>query len=62
MAKRLQRKLSEETRKKISSALKGKKMSDTHKENISKSMKKYWESIPYENNESNTEDNGQEVN
>lgn len=56
MAKRLQRKLSEETRKKISSALSGRKMSDTQKENISKSMKKYWESIPYENNESNTEE------
>jgi hypothetical protein len=62
MAKRLQRKLSEETRKKISSALSGRKMSDTQKENISKSMKKYWESIPYENNESNMEEDGQEVN
>ena len=62
MAKRLQRKLSEETRKKISSALSGRKMSDTQKENISKSMKKYWESIPYENNESNTENDEQEVN
>lgn len=62
MAKRLQRKLSEETRKKISSALSGRKMSDTQKENISKSMKKYWESIPYENNESNMEEDAQEVN
>ena len=62
MAKRLQRKLSEETRKKISSALSGRKMSDTQKENISKSMKKYWESIPYENNESNMEEDGQEIN
>ena len=62
MAKRLQRKLSEETRKKISSALSGRKMSDIQKENISKSMKKYWESIPYENNESNTEDDGKEIN
>lgn len=62
MAKRLQRKLSEETRKKISSALSGRKMSDTQKENISKSMKKYWESIPYENNESNTEDDEKEIN
>jgi len=62
MTKRLQRKLSEETRKKISSALSGRKMSDLQKENISKSMKKYWESIPYENNESNMEKDGQEIN
>ena len=61
MVKRLQRKLSEETRKKISSALSGRKMSDTQKENISKSMKKYWESIPYENNESNMEEDGKEA-
>ena len=62
MVKRLQRKLSEETRKKISSALSGRKMSDVQKENISKSMKKYWESIPYENNERNTEDDEKEIN
>lgn len=62
MAKRLQRKLSEETKKKISAALSGRKMPKTQKENISKSMKKYWESIPYENNESNMEENGQEFN
>lgn len=62
MAKRIQRKLSEETRKKISFALSGRKMSDTQKENISKSMKKYWESIPYENNESNAEGDEQKAN
>jgi len=59
---RKQRKLSEETRKKISNALKGKTKSEEHKNNIGKSMKKYWETIPYENNESNMEDNGQETN
>lgn len=62
MAKRLQRKLSEETKKKISSALKGRQMSDIQKENISKSMKKYWSTIPYENNEDNTEEYEQEIN
>ncbi len=61
MGKRLQRKLSEETKKKISSALSGRKMTDKQKEKISKSMKKYWESIPYENNESNMEYDGKEI-
>jgi len=61
MGKRLQRKLSEETKKKISSALSGRKMTDKQKEKISKSMKKYWESIPYENNESNIEYDGKEI-
>lgn len=59
---RKQRKLSEETRKKISAALKGRTMSEEHKKGISESMKKYWESIPYENNESNTEGDGKEIN
>lgn len=59
---RKQRKLSEETRKKISNALKGKAKSEEHKINIGKSMKKYWESVPYENNEGNMEHDGQEIN
>ena len=58
---RRQRKLSEETRKKISAALKGRVISQEHKKNISNSMKKYWESIPYENNENNMEENGQKT-
>ena len=45
---RKQRKLSEEVKKKISESMKGKKKSTEHKEAISKSMKKYWETIPYE--------------
>ena len=59
---RKQRKLSEETRKKISLALKGRKKSETQKDNISKSMKKYWSTIPYENNEDNTEEYAKEIN
>ncbi len=55
---RKQRKLSEETKKKISAAMKGRKMSDEQKYRISESMKKYWKSIPYENNESNMEEDG----
>ena len=59
--KRKQRKLSDEIKEKISKALKGKKMTDEHKSKISESMKKYWESIPYENNESNMEEDGKAV-
>lgn len=58
---RKQRKLSDETKKKISSSLKGKKMTDEHKIKISESMKKYWESIPYENNEKNMEADGSKI-
>lgn len=40
--------MNEETKKKISQAMKGKKKSDEHKKSISESMKKYWETIPVE--------------
>ena len=47
---RKQRKLSEETKKKMSEVKKGRKLSEETKKRISKSMVKYWENIPYENN------------
>lgn len=62
MAKRTQRKLSAEVREKISQGLKGRKHSDETKRKMSESMKKYWSTIPYENNESNTEGDAQETN
>ena len=46
--KRTTRKLSEETKKRISESMKGKKKTDEHKEAISSALKKYWETIPYE--------------
>lgn len=46
---RTQRKLSEETKKKIATALKGRKKSQKHRESLSKALKKYWETIPVEN-------------
>lgn len=48
MGKRLTRKMSEETKQKISAAMKGKKKSEEHKAALSASMKEYWKSIPYE--------------
>lgn len=46
---RKERKLSEETKKKISETMKGRKRSDEERKKISDGMKRYWESIPYEN-------------
>ena len=54
---RKERKLSEETKEKMRQAKLGpknprygKKMNDETKKKISESMKKYWENIPYEEN------------
>lgn len=44
---RLQRKLSDSTRQKISESLKGRHKSDRHKSAISRSMLHYWAQIPY---------------
>lgn len=43
---RKSRKLSEQTKQKISRAKKGKKHSSEHKQRISQGMFKYWETIP----------------
>ena len=48
MGKRLTRRMSEETKQKISAAMKGKVKSDEHKKSLSEALKKYWETIPYE--------------
>ena len=46
--KRVNRKLSEETKRKISESMKGKKKSEETKRKMSESMKKYWETVPNE--------------
>ena len=46
---RKERKLSEETKRKISESMKGRKRSDEERKKISDGMKRYWESIPFEN-------------
>ena len=46
---RKERKLSEETKKKISESMKGRKRSVEERKNISDGMKRYWDNIPYEN-------------
>lgn len=40
------RQMSDDTKKKISAAMKNRSKSPTHRANISKGMKTYWEGIP----------------
>lgn len=52
------RNLDDATKLRISQKLKGRTMSDSHKQAISDAMKAYWATIPYrpcENNESNNQ-------
>jgi hypothetical protein len=56
------RNLRDDTKMRISQRLKGRSLSDTHKQAISDSMKAYWATIPYrptENNESNNQANNE---
>ena len=46
---RRERELSDETKRKISESMKGRKRTDEERKKISDGMKRYWESIPYEN-------------
>ena len=45
--KRIYRELDAETKQKISKSTIGKSKSASHKEHISRSMKRYWSSIPH---------------
>ena len=47
--RRTSRKLSEETKQKISMALKGKAKSESHKQALRKSLTAYWQTIPMGN-------------
>lgn len=48
------RQLDDATKLRISQKLRGRSMSDTHKEAISNSMKTYWAAIPNKPNPNNT--------
>ena len=48
--KRINREMPLQTRQKISQRLKNRTFSDNHKKAISDAMKKYWKTIPYNNN------------
>ena len=49
---RLYREMEYQTKRLISSKLRGRRLSDQHKQAISNSMKAYWEQVPSKNNES----------
>lgn len=49
--RRTSRKLSEETRQKISMALRNKPKTVAHREALSASLRAYWQTIPVEENE-----------
>lgn len=56
--KRMYRELSDETKKKISLALRGRCKSTAHIQAISDAMKKYWETIPKKAKEDKTKKEG----
>lgn len=51
--KRQFREMEYQTKRLISSKLKGRRLTDQHKQAISDAMKAYWEQVPSKNNESN---------
>lgn len=51
--KRQFREMEYQTKRLISSRLRGRRLSDQHKQAISSAMKAYWEQVPSKNNESN---------
>lgn len=52
------RSMSAETKRKISEALKGQSKSEKHKQAISEGLKRYWATIPSENNDFNNDEDG----
>ena len=52
--KRKQRSMSDITKQKISTSLKGRRKSIQHCQNISKGLEGYWAQIPTHNNDSDT--------
>ena len=54
---RIYRQMDDATKQRISQRLKGRSMSDSHKQAISDGMKAYWASIPSRPNENNISEN-----
>lgn len=51
------RELNDATKLRISQALRGRSMSDSHKQAISDAMKEYWATIPYRTEKDNGSNN-----
>ena len=52
---RLYRNMNDVTKQRISQRLKGRSMTDSHKQAISDGMKAYWKTIPYKPTDKNNE-------
>ena len=57
--KRQFREMGYQTKRLISTKLKGRRLTDQHKQAISNSMKAYWEQVPSKNNESTNQYNNE---
>ena len=53
--KRIYRELNDDTKQRISQSLKGRGLSDSHKQAISDGMRAYWSTIPNKPNNENNE-------
>ena len=53
MSKRVYRELDDETKRKISQAMKGRHKNYAHRQKISRSMRDYWRGVPSRNNQDN---------
>ena len=53
------REMEYQTKRLISSKLRGRRLSDQHKQAISSAMKAYWEQVPSKNNESKNQLNNE---
>lgn len=53
MSKRVYRELDDETKRKISQAMKGRHKNYAHRQKISRSMRDYWQGVPSRNNQDN---------
>ena len=59
---RLYRNMNDATKQRISQRLKGRSMTDSHKQAITDSMKAYWKTIPYKPTDENNESKNDESN
>lgn len=54
--KRIYRELDAETKQKISKANTGKRKSESHKQHLSQSMKRYWQGVPHKPKQTTMDD------
>ena len=57
--KRIFREMEQETKRLISTKLKGRRLTDQHKQAIASAMRAYWANVPSKNNESKNQSNNE---